>query len=1071
MRLFGKKKSNTAIREEPPAISRPRAQGHLPPTSAPKPSNSSRRSYGSTHTSEQTTPLYARFARADSFENLSLRAKTGADSRAPSMAPTNQELEDDASRLGYDRPWARELIASLDSPEPVQPANTGSSVRMVSNPSVRDRKTSVDKRLSLEAVAAADPFMASKMQSVMRRAPSNVKAPDMTPQRSVTAPPSTNKPSHPPPRIPTAPPTRSISTKSGPKSPPSSRPSFDDDDTSVFSHSNAGHAQPRSTYPSIPAGAAAAAAASAKRERGPPPVAGTPSAYAWRSGQSDDGHGGNSSFYTGGSQVNPYTWSQPGSSLPQPSSLPAQPLSMPSQSFLPPGAAPPNPLGQPNPNHAPPSSMSMGNVLKKRTPSNPPVNRTPAPAGHHGARRMSVDGKDARPLSGGPGTWGGSAIAVPHTAERERERERGRATQGAPGSSVGGPSSSTVGPSSTVQGPNSTVPGSNSTIPGSRSTVAPPSSTAGPDSIYAPSQVYGDLSRTPTVKSVQPGEIFRHPGSTPMPLSSTHSAPYQAVSPPPVPAKSPVQGVSSSHAQAPVQGASLYPAQGMSSPPPQATSSAQAVSSATSPPRLVTSPRQVGSISSQSTTQTSTLPPPPLPAKKSTGNAPQTATPSLPQAVAPSSLHAAPLSSQTAPPSPSPTTPYKHSPSSHGPSYSAYGPTPGSAYGNVGANGGYDPSTSAIRRVSQSPEVRGADSRAQSLDVRASQVSDVRKSQVSDVRKSQVSDVRTVQGDRRASQLPDPRPSYSSEARASQYAEGRASPTKPAIANRLTASPVGGSESAWSRSGVAEPGSGRATPVSPNGAGLAVPRTDARSSVYSGASSVSVVPPSTPLPPASPSKSVPPNRELPQPPASRPGPSPHPPSSLREAVPPRAPSSMSVSSYGTALPLESDPGFDSAPTTTKLAIGSLAPINTSGPRSGSPTPTTSSAAPTSAMVTARMTPTTTAALSPMTIPSLPPSTPQKGLVPPRAVSPTPSNRRAVSPTPTNRRAVSPTPTTRSESDESMHAKKRNLLVKTRKIDAREPWSWARTERGERSVCKGPADDCQDHQTNCECIAV
>ncbi|QRW20853.1 mucin 2, oligomeric mucus/gel-forming [Rhizoctonia solani] len=354
MRLFGKKKSSNAIQEEqpPPAISRPRAQGHLPPTTAPKPS--SRRSYGSTHhRTSHHSPLCTLCPCRLVRELESARKGRG---REPcTVHGTDQSgLEDDANRLGYDRPWARELATSFDSPEPIQPANTGSSVRIVSGSSVRDRKTSVDKRLSLEAVAAADPFMASKMQSVMRRAPSNVRTPDSTPQRSVTAPPTTAKPSHPPPRIPTAPPTRSVT---GPKSPPSSRPSFDDDDTSVFSHSNAGHAQPRSVYSNI-------ASASSKRERGPPPVAGTPSAYAWRSGQSDDGHGGGNSFYTGGSQVNPYTWAQPGSSAPQPVSVPA------AQPFLPPGAAPPNPSGQPNPNHAPPSSMSMGNVLKKRTPSN-----------------------------------------------------------------------------------------------------------------------------------------------------------------------------------------------------------------------------------------------------------------------------------------------------------------------------------------------------------------------------------------------------------------------------------------------------------------------------------------------------------------------------------------------------------------------------------------------------------------------------------------------------------------------------------------------------------------------------
>ncbi|KAG8723197.1 hypothetical protein FRC11_002527, partial [Ceratobasidium sp. 423] len=162
MRLFGKKKSNTAIRDEPPTISRPRAQGHLPPTTA-KPAALSRRSFSSGPTGSEpvTTPLYARFARTDSFENLDLRAKA-ADSRSPSYAPTQQELDQDAQRLGYDRPWAREL-SSLDGPDPLEP----SMVRVVAN------QKSSDKRVSLDAVAAADPFMASKMQSIMRRAPSN----------------------------------------------------------------------------------------------------------------------------------------------------------------------------------------------------------------------------------------------------------------------------------------------------------------------------------------------------------------------------------------------------------------------------------------------------------------------------------------------------------------------------------------------------------------------------------------------------------------------------------------------------------------------------------------------------------------------------------------------------------------------------------------------------------------------------------------------------------------------------------------------------------------------------------
>ncbi|KAJ1305284.1 hypothetical protein OPQ81_000309 [Rhizoctonia solani] len=523
MRLFGKKKSNTAIREDPPppTISRPRAQGHLPPTTAPKPSSSSRRSTSSNNgppgSEPMTTPLYARFARADSFENLSLRAKNGADSRAPSYAPTQQELEEDAKKLGYDRPWAQELLSSFDNPDPIQPAPTGtSSIRVVSNstspPNVRDRKTSVDKRISLEAVAAADPFMASKMQSIMRRAPSNVRVPDPapnTPKRSVTAPPNGPTPTtSPPPRIPTAPPTRSVSAKSpGPKSPPSSRPSFDDDEMSTFSHSHTGHqTQPRPVYPSI-----SSAAAAAKRERGPPPVAGTPSAYAWKSGQSDDGHGG-SNFYTGGSQQN----TSINSFFP-----PAQPNS----SSLPPGAAPPDPRGL---NNAGPIA------LKKRTPSNPPTNRTPAPAGTGNNRRMSMDGTNARPLSGGPGTWGGSAIA---------------------GGKPNGP----------------------------------------PSSYGVPNATYGDLSRTPTVRSVQPGEIFHHPGTMPPP--SSVSAPYQAVSPPPPPAKtvsppapmSPPRQISSSIP--PRQVTSPGPSQPQPLPQPQPTPPApqrQATSPPPAPPKKPT---------------------------------------------------------------------------------------------------------------------------------------------------------------------------------------------------------------------------------------------------------------------------------------------------------------------------------------------------------------------------------------------------------------------------------------------------------------------------------------------------
>ncbi|CAE6495638.1 unnamed protein product [Rhizoctonia solani] len=1084
MRLFGKKKSNTAIQDDPPSqppsISRPRAQGHLPPTTAPKPPTSRRSFPGQTSGEPVTTPLYARFARTDSFENLGLRAKP-TDSRSPSYAPTQQELEEDAQRLGYDRPWARELLNSLDGPDPLEQP----SVRMVSNPST---KPSTDKRVSLDAVAAKDPFMASKMQSIMRRAPSNARAESTptTPKRSVTAPPLPNPPTSPPPRVPTAPPTRSVSAKStaGPKSP--SRPSFDDDD-STFSHSHTGHqTQPRPAYPS-----AGATGTGVKRERGPPPVAGTHSAYAWRSGQSDDGHGG-SNFYTGGSQ-----------------SAPAPPVPVPPSSFngflgsLPPGAAPPDPSGHKNPNNP--------LALKKRTPSNPPTNRTPAPQGH--ARRMSME-NNARPLSGGPGTWGGSAIASVGAGERGRDR--------AP---------------------------------------AEPTSSAGPNAYGVPNTTYGDLSRAPTVRSVQPGEIFHHPGTIPMPPPQAVSAPYQAVSAPMPPPKvvsppPPANAVAPPAKVAPPQPAKVVappqpakvvsPAhvQGQGVPPPPAkTVSPPSVAPAQAQaPRPVPQPRQVtppqptsaGTFppplqalpASQPQRQTTTSQPPrPQPAlatsavKKPVPGLPPGAaqpTPGLPQGAAHSTPGLPPSATQPTPglppgaaqatpglpPGAAPASPtgYKHA--AYGPTYSAYGPTPGSAYGSVGPSGNVKGSVGNVnvnaggsvggngnvgQVKGQVPESRGGTSQT----TVASQVPDPRASQASDFRKSQASDVRTIQAqDRRASQLPErasqvesrprqlsesrpgqlseSRPSHSSEARpspTSRFIEGRSSPTKPTVANQLTASPVGGSppksESGWSRSVAVEsagsvrtvesPAPGRATPTPPN-ANLSV--QDARNSSYSGASSVSVVPPSTPLPPASPSKatfapttpskSVPRsatsspvrNRELPHPPG-RPGPSPLAPSSLREqSVPPRAPSSMSVSSYGTALPLESEPGSEVAPASTKLALGGLA-INTATPRSGSPTPTPSSAAPTSAMVTARMTPTTTAALSPATIPSLASNPPQHGLAPPRAVSPTP--------TASTTRMDEP-----SESDAESMYKKRNRLVKTRKMDGASSFR-SSDERSERPV--------------------
>ncbi|KAB5589610.1 Mucin 2, oligomeric mucus/gel-forming [Ceratobasidium theobromae] len=405
MRLFSRKKSNSAIQDEPPPISRPRAQGHLPPTSNSRPPNPARRSFSSGQTPGEpvTTPLYARFARADSFENINLRAKP-ADSRSPSYAPSNAELEDAAKRLGYERPWAQEVMRTLDTPEPGGLSASGpnasgpnSSGLSTSGPSTSGPSTSTstirmvsksERRLSLDAVAAQDPFMASKMQSVLRRAPSgaNTDPPKPQPVRSATQPPTAPSSfSRSPPQQAPAP------SRSNPRS-PSARPSLDgvgsDDGMSTFSHSHTGH-QTRPMYP------AASSSNGPKRERGPPPVAGTPSAYAWRSGQSDDGHG-SGNFYTGGSQTNPIN--------PANSNL----------SALPPGAAPPNPS---------PFAPQPPSTQRKRTPSNPPVSRVPHPS--HG-RRMSVDGSGSalgeRPLSGGPGTWGGSAIAPPPSQAPTREQ-------------------------------------------------------------------------------------------------------------------------------------------------------------------------------------------------------------------------------------------------------------------------------------------------------------------------------------------------------------------------------------------------------------------------------------------------------------------------------------------------------------------------------------------------------------------------------------------------------------------------------------------------------------------------
>ncbi|KAG9101478.1 hypothetical protein FRC06_002992 [Ceratobasidium sp. 370] len=929
MKLFSRKKSNPQI-PEPSSISRPRAQGHLPPTSGPRPSSVPRRSLTSAPSEPPTTtPLYARFARADSIENLNLNLRGPTDSRTPSFAPSAAELDNDAQRLGYDRPWTRERQGSLDAPktqlEPPKSAlafdtpkptsfdaatpapadrsrsplapGTGPTLRMVSSPppgtATPDRKSMASRRLSIDAVVAADPFMASKMQSVLRRAPSNAlpNDPPATPDKATPPPktqqsmsvPSRSSTAPPPPvaggsrptpaaRVPSAPPapatapSRSVSTStSTSRAPPVShsyRPSFDatsDDGHSTFSHSHSGHqTQVRPVYPS------AQSNPNSKRERGPPPVAGTPSAYAWRSGQSDDGHGG-SNFYTGGSQ----TQSQLEVGLPP----------------LPPGAQPPQPGG-----HQP----------RKRAPSNPPVSRVPYPGPTNGAnggvRRVSVDdaarGVNNGRMSGGPGTWGGVAPGPAFTPAPGPTPPYGPTTNPPPNGprSIPNGAARPISPSSPVQ-------------------------ISGPGFDPYQSQSQQRSYQPPRVPSVEPGQIFHHP--------QINSQPQTQINNPPVP-----------------QGQTVTRRMSMGPPAP-----APIQNGMRNDPTVGTGMNQGRTLNT--------------PAK---GTFPQPA------------------------PNPSQDQGGRRSPAKEG-------------------------RQSPAKEERQSPI----------------------KTSVDGGRESPFKTSINANGRQSPS-----KPDMASAGRQSPpKPEGRQSPPKPGPfpptpqKSALSVDTTAGSTRTPS---TLTPGSGVSalrTPVSASASIAAnAPSTSNTLSTPAGSSparpTLSTSPARTTLP-------MSPVQTTPSPSSARALPSTSP---VRSTVssspfqpPNRAPSSESTSSYGTAMPLESEYAFDTGAASgpSRLALGGsgagLAPINTntnvqiatSGlpatPRDRFPASkaTSEMSTPTSAMMTARMTPTT----------------PSRATMSPLLVS-----ARASSPLTIPSESGAP----ELSDSESMHSKKRNLLVKTRRLD-------------------------------------
>ncbi|KAG9099985.1 hypothetical protein FS749_016554 [Ceratobasidium sp. UAMH 11750] len=962
MKLFSRKKSNPQVADAPP-ISRPRAQGHLPPTTGPRPPSAHRRSSTGPPSESVTTPLYARFARAESIENLNLNLRGSADSRTPSYAPSAAELENDAQRLGYDRPWARERQGSLDAPK-VQPEppksapafdmstplfdtatpvplpdrarsplapGTGPTLRMVQNPppgaSMPDRKSTASRRLSMDAVIAADPFMASKMQSVLRRAPSNAlpndtpappakttpppkaQPPIPVPSRSSTAPlPPVASNSRPAPaaRVPSAPPvpavpSRSVSTSTS-RAPPVSqsyRPSFDatsDDEHSTFSHSQSGHqTQIRSVYPS------AQSNPNAKRERGPPPVAGTPSAYAWRSGQSDDGHGG-SNFYTGGSQMQ----SQLGAGLPP----------------LPPGAQPPQPGGQ---------------QPRKRAPSNPPVSRVPYPATNGvngGTRRVSVDdaarGIEGR-VSGGPGTWGGVA-------------------PGPPPPSVPGPTPPSIPGPTPPYGPTTNPPPSHGSIPnGAARLVSPSASIQIPGPGFDPYQSQSQSqsqqrSYQSRVPSVEPGQIFQHPQVNPQPQAQVNN--------PLVPnGQTPVRHISvSSSAPAPVQNSS----------PPQGQTATRHIPVGLPAPTPLQNGARNGPTVGTGTDQGRVL--------------------SAVAKVGPPQPTSSPIQNQGGRQSPakegrqSPAKEQRQSPIKTSADRGRESPFKA----NVNVNG---------RQSPFKPDMAGTG--RQSPPKPEGRQSPPKSSPFSTPQRSTLS-VDTTAGSTRTPSTLTP-------------GSGVSASRTPVSANASIAANAPSTSNTLSPPGSASPA--RAT-LSTSPARTTLSASPAQATFSPAAPSPS---PARALPPTSPARTRV--------------------SSGPFRPPNRAPSSSeSAASYGTAMPLESEYAFDTgaAPGPSRLALGGggtgLAPLNTNmntPSTSGLPTtprdrlPVSKAASetstPTSAMMTARMTPTT---------PSL------------ATMSPPAVSARASSPITIPSESGAP----ELSDSESMHSKKRNLLVKTRRLD-------------------------------------
>ncbi|QRW20854.1 F-box-like protein [Rhizoctonia solani] len=572
-----------------------------------------------------------------------------------------------------------------------------------------------------------------------------------------------------------------------------------------------------------------------------------------------------------------------------------------------------------------------------------------------------------------------------------------------------------------------------------------------------------------------------------MPLPSSHSAPYQAVSPavsppPLLPSKSAASGSSTPTAPSAMSPRdSLHPQDKSSPPPSQPTT--QVNTAASQPPQVPVSA-------------------PPPPPKKPTEIYRPAHHPLHPPLNTVQTLSLEPRAElfclRTYP---------RETSTSTQESKNASGQLQEPKAGGVNA---YESSVSSIRKVSQLPAV---------------QPSDPRTTQVSDVRKGQVSDVR----DRRASQFPDPRPSYSSEARPSyRLTPGRVNIPR---GGRVRLNLALGTNSLRARS---ESATRHGLVLSLLTPGLDAPRLclpkaldylfrdPMQGVLYIRERAASVLfPKHTPATSKSVQVQIGRFQDCSTKPRAasttnntttmnRPGPSPHPPSSLRENLnrsPTRAIVHVRIvlrhshaSRVGSRIRGPARP-YQTRDRGTRT-------INTSAPRSQSPRlhlracrlPDERDGHRSDDAYHDRC----VVAHDHSSIPS---STPQRGLLPPRAVSPTftgqrapsptganrravsptpsnrravspaPGNRRAVSPAPADRRAVSPAPTTRSESDESVHAKKRNLLVKTRKIDGAssfrssderasserpvsvvaqpESWAWIRTEGGNDPFARAP----------------